>query len=78
MLYTSYFQIVVSSYPHRYIHGSQWPNLRESDFDHIGAKSGVGFNCNIPLNKVFDVVDCSDEKKDNIDDYDDDTTLRLE
>jgi len=37
---------------HRYIHGSQWPNLRESDFDRIGAESGVGFNCNIPLNKV--------------------------
>ena len=36
----------------RYIFGRQWPNLRESDFDHIGANRGVGFNCNIPLNKV--------------------------
>ena len=44
----------IGKYHDRYIHGSQWPNLRESDFDQIGADSGVGFNCNIPLNKVPD------------------------
>ena len=37
--------------PCRYEHGKEWPNLRESDFDHIGAGRGKGFNCNIPLNK---------------------------
>merc|ERR550532_75468 len=37
---------------HRYEHGGWWPNLRESNFDHVGAGPGVGYNCNIPLNKV--------------------------
>jgi acetoin utilization deacetylase AcuC-like enzyme len=37
---------------HRYEHGKYWPNLAESDFDHIGEGDGKGFNVNIPLNKV--------------------------
>merc|ERR1719397_1202633 len=37
---------------HRYEHGGWRPNLRESNFDHIGSGPGVGYNCNIPLNKV--------------------------
>ncbi|XP_008185547.1 histone deacetylase 6 isoform X1 [Acyrthosiphon pisum] len=35
---------------HRYEHGQFWPNLRESDFDHVGNGSGTGFNVNVPLN----------------------------
>ncbi|KAL4113721.1 hypothetical protein QTP88_017298 [Uroleucon formosanum] len=35
---------------HRYEHGQFWPNLRESDFDHVGNGSGTGFNMNVPLN----------------------------
>ncbi len=37
---------------HRYEYGKFWPNLVESDFDHIGEGDGKGFNVNIPLNKV--------------------------
>ncbi|XP_026812396.1 histone deacetylase 6-like [Rhopalosiphum maidis] len=37
---------------HRYEHGKFWPNLRESDFDHIGNESGTGFNVNVPLNDI--------------------------
>ena len=37
---------------HRYEHGEFWPNLRESDYDHIGEGGGKGYNINIPLNKV--------------------------
>jgi len=37
---------------HRYEHGQFWPNLRESDFDHIGNGSGTGFNVNVPLNDI--------------------------
>lgn len=37
---------------HRYENGSFWPNLRESDFDYIGEGNGLGFNFNVPLNKV--------------------------
>ncbi len=37
---------------HRYEYGQFWPNLAESDFDHIGEGDGRGFNVNIPLNKV--------------------------
>jgi len=37
---------------HRYEHGKFWPNLEESDFHYIGASNGVGFNCNVPLNKT--------------------------
>jgi histone deacetylase 6 len=35
---------------HRYEFGSFWPELRESDFDHIGSGLGAGFNINVPLN----------------------------
>ena len=35
---------------HRYEQGQFWPNLRESDFDSIGAGTGSGYNCNLPLN----------------------------
>lgn len=35
---------------HRYEDGKFWPELRESDFDFIGGKTGKGFNFNIPLN----------------------------
>ncbi|KAE9544638.1 hypothetical protein AGLY_000180 [Aphis glycines] len=37
---------------HRYEHGKFWPNLRESDFDHIGKGNGTGFNVNVPLNDI--------------------------
>lgn len=37
---------------HRYEHGMFWPNLEESDFNFIGASNGIGFNCNVPLNKT--------------------------
>ena len=37
---------------HRYEHGWFWPNLKESNFDHIGKGEGLGYNINIPLNKV--------------------------
>lgn len=37
---------------HRYEHGSFWPNLRESEFDHIGDGVGTGYNFNLPLNKT--------------------------
>ncbi|XP_076447346.1 protein deacetylase HDAC6-like [Babylonia areolata] len=35
---------------HRYEHGEFWPNLRESDYDHIGEGKGRGYNVNVPLN----------------------------
>ncbi|KAF5289609.1 hypothetical protein FQR65_LT11800 [Abscondita terminalis] len=37
---------------HRYQHGEFWPNLRESDFDHIGEEKGLGYNINFPLNET--------------------------
>lgn len=37
---------------HRYEHGSFWPELRESNFDYIGAGRGKGFNVNVPLNST--------------------------
>lgn len=37
---------------HRYEYGTFWPNLAESDFDHIGQREGQGYNINIPFNKV--------------------------
>ena len=37
---------------HRYENGKFWPNLRESDFDSVGAGNGVGYNANLPLNDV--------------------------
>ncbi|EFP07221.1 CRE-HDAC-6 protein [Caenorhabditis remanei] len=37
---------------HRYEHGVYWPHLPESDFDHIGAGVGLGYNANIPLNET--------------------------
>ncbi|CAB4061941.1 unnamed protein product [Lepeophtheirus salmonis] len=37
---------------HRYNNGRQWPNLRESDLDYIGAESGEGYNVNVPLNST--------------------------
>ncbi len=36
----------------RYEFGTWWPELRESDFDHVGSGSGAGFNVNVPLNVV--------------------------
>ena len=40
---------------HRYEHGRFWPNLRESDYDHIGEGKGRGYNVNVPFNKVSSV-----------------------
>ncbi|GLV37722.1 Histone deacetylase 6 [Carabus blaptoides fortunei] len=37
---------------HRYENGAFWPNLRESDFDHLGSGPGLGYNVNIPLNGI--------------------------
>ncbi|XP_050669840.1 histone deacetylase 6 isoform X1 [Leptidea sinapis] len=37
---------------HRYEHGTFWPNLRESNFDYVGAGPGAGRNFNVPLNKT--------------------------
>ncbi|XP_071441750.1 histone deacetylase 6 [Hetaerina americana] len=37
---------------HRYEYGQFWPNLAESDFDHVGKGSGRGFNINVPLNQT--------------------------
>lgn len=37
---------------HRYEHGAFWPNLRESNFDHVGEGAGKGFNINFPLNTI--------------------------
>ena len=34
----------------RYEFGAFWPELRESDFDHVGSGAGAGFNMNVPLN----------------------------
>lgn len=35
---------------HRYEQGYWWPNLPESNYDHIGSGPGAGYNVNIPLN----------------------------
>ena len=35
---------------HRFENGAWWPNLKESDYDHIGGGPGLGYNINIPLN----------------------------
>lgn len=37
---------------HRYECGTFWPNLRESDFDYIGEGAGLGYNFNVPLNRI--------------------------
>ncbi|XP_077567257.1 polyamine deacetylase HDAC10 [Stigmatopora nigra] len=37
---------------HRYEHQKFWPELRESDYDSIGKDKGLGFNINVPWNKV--------------------------
>ncbi|XP_035701530.1 histone deacetylase 6 isoform X3 [Folsomia candida] len=37
---------------HRYEHGTFWPNLKESEYNFIGSEDGLGFNCNVPLNKT--------------------------
>ncbi|XP_042878465.1 histone deacetylase 6-like isoform X3 [Penaeus japonicus] len=37
---------------HRYENGTFWPELRESDYDNVGAGRGRGFNFNVPLNKT--------------------------
>lgn len=37
---------------HRFEHGRFWPNLRESNFNYIGERSGKGFNVNVPLNET--------------------------
>lgn len=44
---------------HRYDFGAFWPKLRISDFDLIGEKEGVGFNINLPLNKVTNLFKVS-------------------
>ncbi|XP_059095029.1 polyamine deacetylase HDAC10-like [Tigriopus californicus] len=36
---------------HRFEYGTFWPELPESDFDHIGEGPGTGFNVNVPLNR---------------------------
>lgn len=43
---------------HTYMHGKEWPYLRESDYDHIGEGKGVGYNINVPLNSEG----CSDSE----------------
>jgi len=50
ILFTDFRVLYISI--HRYEHGWFWPNLRESDYDYIGEKKGLGYNVNIPLNKV--------------------------
>lgn len=37
---------------HRYEHGAFWPNLRQSNFQYVGAGRGKGYNFNVPLNKT--------------------------
>lgn len=37
---------------HRYEHGQFWPNLRQSDYDYVGKGAAVGYNINVPLNKM--------------------------
>ncbi|XP_059483409.1 histone deacetylase 6 isoform X2 [Neocloeon triangulifer] len=37
---------------HRFENGEFWPNLKESDFNFVGAGSGAGCNANVPLNKT--------------------------
>ncbi len=37
---------------HRYENGNYWPNLEESNYNWIGSGAGMGYNCNIPLNKT--------------------------
>ncbi|CAB3405936.1 unnamed protein product [Caenorhabditis bovis] len=37
---------------HRYQHGTYWPHLPESDFDHIGKDEGLYYNANVPLNET--------------------------
>ncbi|XP_067685147.1 histone deacetylase 6-like [Haliotis asinina] len=37
---------------HRYEHGSEWPHLRESDYDCVGEGAGRGYTINVPLNQV--------------------------
>lgn len=37
---------------HRYEHQKFWPQLRESDYDSVGKEKGIGFNINVPWNKV--------------------------
>ncbi|XP_055390251.1 histone deacetylase 6 isoform X2 [Condylostylus longicornis] len=35
---------------HRFEYGTFWPNLKDSNFDFIGAGEGLGYNFNLPLN----------------------------
>lgn len=44
-----YFRVLYFSI-HRYEHGAFWPELKESNFNHIGDGNGKGFNINVPLN----------------------------
>ncbi|XP_036366924.1 histone deacetylase 6-like isoform X2 [Octopus sinensis] len=37
---------------HRYQNGQFWPCLRQSDYDFVGKGPGLGFNINVPLNKI--------------------------
>ncbi|VDM49198.1 unnamed protein product [Toxocara canis] len=36
---------------HRFENGKFWPHLAESNFDHVGKYSAIGYNINIPLNE---------------------------
>jgi len=37
---------------HEYLNGTFWPNLRESDYHNIGRGAGLGYNVNVPMNKI--------------------------
>lgn len=50
LLIQCFFLSVLYFSIHRYEHGLFWPNLRESESDHIGEGKGNGYNINIPLN----------------------------
>ena len=47
-----YFCRVLYFSIHTYDYGLEWPYLRESDYDYIGTGKGLGYNINVPLNKV--------------------------
>lgn len=51
LLMNSIFRVLYFS-THRYEHGKYWPSLEESNFNWIGNGQGIGFNCNVPLNKA--------------------------
>ncbi|XP_048355545.1 polyamine deacetylase HDAC10 isoform X2 [Sphaerodactylus townsendi] len=37
---------------HRFEHQRYWPSLRESNYDAVGRGKGMGFNINVPWNKI--------------------------